>query len=144
MRHNGRHILYAKLCFGPDQTQHMFIYPALTLLYPVCHFAWQSLQAIHHGTRLHDLWQRLFLIHKSQKDQFKIHEQSVLLQPVISVTVGQWRHGATERKVLPPLILQEDTQTHRYSSICTNTCTREQKVRRRGYFLMTLLLQTLE
>lgn len=54
---------------------------------------------------------RLFLIHKSQKDQFKIHEQSVLLQPVISVTVGQWRHGATERKVLPPLILQEDTQT---------------------------------
>lgn len=76
----------------------MFIYPALTLLYPVCYFAWQSLQAIHRGTRLHDLWQRLSLIHKSQKDQFKIHEQSVLLQPEISVTVGQWRHGATERK----------------------------------------------
>lgn len=100
-------------CFGPDQTEHMFIYPALTLLlYPVCHFAWQSLQAIHHGTRLRDLWQRLFLIHKSQKDQYKIHEQSVLLQLVISVTVGQWGHGATERKVLPPLILQEDTPTH--------------------------------
>ena len=96
--HNGRHIRYAKICFGSDQTQHMFIYPALTLLYPVCHFAWQSLQAIHHGTRSHDLWRRLSLIHKSQKDQFKIHEQSVLLQPVISVTVGQWRRGAAERK----------------------------------------------
>lgn len=77
-------------------------------------------QAIHHGTRLHDLWQRLFLIHKSQKDQFKIHEQSVLLQPVISVTVGQWRHGATERKVLPPLILQKDTQTQmKHMHTCT-------------------------
>lgn len=96
--HNGRHIRYAKICFGSDQTQHMFIYPALTLLYPVCHFAWQSLQAIHHGARSHDLWRRLSLIHKSQKDQFKIHEQSVLLQPVISVTVGQWRRGAAERK----------------------------------------------
>lgn len=111
MGHNGRHILYAKICLGSDQTQHMFIYPALTWLYPVCRFAWQSLQAIRHGTRSHDLWQRLFLIHKSQKDRFKIHEQSVLLQPVISVTVGQWRHGATERKVLPPLISQADTQT---------------------------------
>lgn len=123
MRHNGRRILYAKICFGSDQTQHMFIHPALTWLYPVCHFAWQSLQAIHHGTRLHILWQRLFLIHKSQKDQFKIHEQSVLLQPVISVTVGQWRHGATKRKVLPPLILQEDTQTQTqmYSRMCTYT-----------------------
>lgn len=129
VRHNGRHILYAKICFGSDQTQHMFIYPAFTRLYPACHFAWQSLQAIHHGTRSHDLWQRLFLIHKSQKDQFKIHEQSVPLQPVISVTVGQWRHGATERKVLPPLILQEDTQTQMNSSTCTHTCT--QKVRRR-------------
>lgn len=104
---DGRHFLYAKLCFGSDETKHMFIYPALTWLYPVCHFAWQSLQAIHHGTRLHDLWRRLFLIHKSQKDQFKIYEQSVLQQPVISVAVGQWRHGATERKVLPPLIYRK-------------------------------------
>lgn len=112
LRCHGRCILYAKICFGSDQTQHMFVYPALTLLYPVCHFAWQSLQAIHHGTRLHNLWQRLFLIHKSQKDQFKIHEQSVLQQPLISVTVGQWRHGATERKVLHPLILQKDTHTN--------------------------------
>lgn len=63
VRHNGRCILYAKICFGSDQTQHMFIYPALTWLYPVCRFAWQSLQAIHAGTRLHVLWQRLFLIH---------------------------------------------------------------------------------
>lgn len=54
--------------------------------------------------------QRLFLIHKSQKDQFKIHEQSVLQQPLISVTVGQWRHGATERKVLHPLIAERHTQ----------------------------------
>lgn len=131
LKHNGSHIPYAKICFGSDQTQHMFIYPALTWLYPVCHFAWQSLQAIHHGTRLHDLWQRLFLIHKSQKDPFKIHEQSVLLQPVISVTVGQWRHGATERKVLPPFILQEDTQTQMYSNMRTYTCTQEQKVRSR-------------
>lgn len=68
-----------------------------------------------HGVRSRDLWQRPFLIHKSQKDQFKIHEQSVLRQPVISVTVGQWRHAATERKVLPPLIF---TGRH------TNTCTR--------------------
>lgn len=86
---DGRHFLYAKICFVADQTQHMFIYPALTWLYPLCRFAWQSLQAIYHGTRLHDLWQRLFLIHKSQKDQFKIYEQSVLQQPVISVAVGQ-------------------------------------------------------
>lgn len=63
-----------------------------------------------HGVRSRDLWQKLFLIHKSQKDQFKIHEQSVLQQPVISLTVGQWRHAATNRKVLPPLISQEDTQ----------------------------------
>lgn len=113
LRRDGRCILYAKTCFGSDQTQHMFVYPALILLYPVRHFAWQSLQAIHHGTRLHDLWQRLYLIHKSQKDEFKIHEQSVLQQLLISVTVGQWRHGATERKVLPPLILQKDTHTHK-------------------------------
>lgn len=91
MRHNGRHIRYAKLCMGPDQTQHMFIYPALALLYPPCHFAWRSLRAIRRGSRSRNLWQRLFLIHKSQKDQFKIHEQSVLLQLVVSVTVGQWR-----------------------------------------------------
>lgn len=71
--------------------------------------------------RSHDLWQRLFLIHKSQKDQFKIHEQSVLLQPVISVTVGQWRHGATERKVLPPLILQEDTNALKHVHIHVHT-----------------------
>lgn len=63
-----------------------------------------------HGVRSRDLWQKLFLIHKSQKDQFKIHEQSVLQQPVISLTVGQRRHAATNRKVLPPLISQEDTQ----------------------------------
>lgn len=110
----GRHFLYAKIWFGSDQTHHMFIYPALTWLYTVCHFAWQSLQAIHHGTRLHDFRQRLFLIHKSQKDQFKIYEQSVLQQPVISVTVGQWRHGATERKVLPPLIYRK-THIHKYT-----------------------------
>lgn len=77
---------------GPDQTQHMFIYPALALRYPPCHFAWWSLRAIRRGSRFRNLWQRLFLIHKSQKDQFKIHEQSVLLQLVVSVTVGQWRH----------------------------------------------------
>lgn len=76
---------------GPDQTQHMFIYPALALLYPPCHFARRSLRAIRRGSRSRNLWQRLFLIHKSQKDQFKIHEQSVLLQLVVSVTVGQWR-----------------------------------------------------
>lgn len=92
----------------------MFIYPALPWLYPVCHFAWQSLQAIQHGTRLHDLWQRPSLIHKSQKDQFKIYEQSVLQQLVISVTVGQWRHGAIEGKVLPPLIYRE-THIHKYT-----------------------------
>lgn len=120
VRRDGRHILYSEMCLGSDQTQHMFIYPAFTRLYPVCHFAWQSLQAIHHGIRSHDLWQRLFLIHKSQKDQFKIHEQSVLQQPVISVTVGQWRHGATEKRVLPPLILG-DTQTQAYTHACTHT-----------------------
>lgn len=114
----------------------MFIYPALTWLYPVCHFAWQSLRAIHHGTRLQDLWQRLFLIHKSQKDQFKIHEQSVLLQPVISVTVGQWRHGATERKVLPPLILQK---THRY--IYSSMCMAKGPER---YFFIALSMQDLD
>lgn len=68
-----------------------------------------------HGVCSRDLWQRLFLIHKSQKDQFKIHEQSVLQQPVISLTVGQLRNAATERKVLPPLISQEDTQTQRHA-----------------------------
>lgn len=114
-----------KCVFGFDQTQHMFIYPALTWLYPVCHFAWQSLQATHYGTRLRYLWQSLFLIHKSQKDQFKIHEQSVLQQPVISVTVGQWRRGATERKVLPPLIFAEkhtqmSAHTHRRKDKKTN------------------------
>lgn len=77
--------------WGPDQTQHVFIYPALALLYPPCHFAWRSLRAIRRGSRSRNLWQRLFLIHKSQKDQFKIHEQSVPLQLVVSVTVGQWR-----------------------------------------------------
>lgn len=76
---------------GPDQTQHVFICPALALPRPPCHFAWRSLRAIRRGSRSRDLWQRLFLIHKSQKDQFKIHEQSVLLQLVVSVTVGQWR-----------------------------------------------------
>lgn len=124
---------------GPDQTQHMFIYPALSLLYPVCHFAWRSLQAIHHGTCLCDLWQRLFLIHKSQKDQFKIHEQSVLLQPVISVTVGQWRNGATERKVLPPLILLEHTQTRGYMHVHTHIP--EQSL---TGILITLLLSNLK
>ena len=52
----------------------------------------------------HNLWQRTFLIHKSQKDGYKIHEQSVLQQRVISVTLGQWRHAATEGKALSPMI----------------------------------------
>lgn len=121
MGYGGRHILYAKICFGSDQTEHMFIYSALTWLYSVCHFAWQPLQAIHHGTRSQNLWQRLFLIHKSQKDQFKIHEQSVPQQPVISVTVGQCRYGAIERKVLPPLILQEGTHIHARTHTHTHT-----------------------
>lgn len=108
MRHNGRHIRDAKLCMGPDQTQHMFICPALALLYPPCHFAWRSLRAIRRGSRSRNLWQRLFLIHKSQKDQFKIHEQSVLLQLVVSVTVGQWRQRG---KFCLHSFLQGDTGT---------------------------------
>lgn len=45
-----------KYVFGFDRTRHMLIYPALTWRYPVCHFAWQSLQATHHGTRMRYLW----------------------------------------------------------------------------------------
>lgn len=97
-----------------------------------------SLQAIHNGTRLHVLWQRPFLIHKSQKDQFKIYEQSVLQQPMISVTVGQCRHSATERKVLPPPVLQKNTHTHKHSSLHMHT--QKEKVKR---MLEQLFFQTL-
>lgn len=90
-------------------------------LYPACRFAWQSLRAIRHGTRLHDLWRKTFLIHKSQKDQLKIHAQSVLLQPVISVTVGQRRRAATETKVLPPLILDLRHKKHKWVEACAQT-----------------------
>lgn len=87
-------------------------------LHGCCHFIWHFLSAICRGTASHNSWQRPFLIHKSQKDGYKIHEQSVLQQPVISVTVGQWRHAATERKALPPMIFS-GTQTckHRGKSL---------------------------
>lgn len=43
---------------------------------------------------------RAFLIYKSQKDQFNIHEQSVPAQAAISVTVGQYDDRASQRKRL--------------------------------------------
>lgn len=63
-----------------------------------------ALHASFHGnpSKLSTMLAQQCLIHKSQKHPFKIDEQSVLQQPVISVTVGQWRHGVIKRKTLPP------------------------------------------
>lgn len=40
------------------------------------------------------VWQERFLIYKSQKDRFNIHEQSVPSQWAISVTGGQYDDSA--------------------------------------------------
>lgn len=78
-----------------QNTKHVYL-PCPYMAMPcVCHFTWQSLQAIHHDAVFQDLWQRLFLIHKSQKDQFKIYEQSVM---ILVVSLGQWRRGSKKIK----------------------------------------------
>lgn len=50
---------------------------------------------------------------------------------MISVTVGQCRHGATERKVLPPLIF---TEKHTHTSAHTNT-NKEDRIKRKELLL---------
>lgn len=84
------------MCIQFSQTHRLFVFPTPTWQPPTCHFAELSLQA----RRSHREWQHRFLIYKSQKDRFNIHEQSVPPQQPISVTGGTvwWQHSDMKEK----------------------------------------------